>query len=59
MGLYKQVLTDWLLRLDQLSTITSPSTGSSLYKDHPGLKREVEKIRWQHDVPSKLNNRSK
>ncbi|KAG0070896.1 hypothetical protein BGZ90_012462 [Linnemannia elongata] len=59
MGLYKQVLTDWLLRLDQLSTITSPSTGSSLYKDHSGLKREIEKIRWQHNVPSKLSNRSK
>ncbi|KAF9542989.1 hypothetical protein EC957_001347 [Mortierella hygrophila] len=59
MGVYKQVLTDWLLRLDQLSTITSPSTGSSLYKDHSGLKREVEKIRWQHNVPSKSNNRSK
>ncbi|KAG9065024.1 hypothetical protein KI688_002343 [Linnemannia hyalina] len=58
-GVYKQVLTDWLLRLDQLSTITSPSTGSSLYNDHLGLKREVEKIRWQHNVPSKPNNRSK
>jgi len=57
-GLYKQVLTDWLLRLDLLavattSTPTSFSAGS-LYKDHPGLKREVEKIKWQHNVPSKI-----
>ncbi|KAG0365929.1 hypothetical protein BGX24_003915, partial [Mortierella sp. AD032] len=56
-GLYKQVLTDWLLRLDQLSKSSSSSSSPSssemsLYQSHPGLKREVEKIRWQHNVPS-------
>ncbi|KAF9094071.1 hypothetical protein BGX23_002565 [Mortierella sp. AD031] len=52
-GLYKQVLTDWLLRLDQLASIPAESGTGSLYKEHPGLKREVEKIRWQHNVPSR------
>jgi hypothetical protein len=53
-GLYKQVLTDWLLRLDQLAAVSSLG-GGSLYKVHPGLKREIEKIRWQHNVPSSTN----
>ncbi|KAF9920318.1 hypothetical protein FBU30_009883 [Linnemannia zychae] len=54
MGLYKQVLTDWLFRLDQIATASLTATNSGLYRDHPGLKREIDKIRWQHNVPSRV-----
>ncbi|KAF9919296.1 hypothetical protein BX616_009328 [Lobosporangium transversale] len=41
-GVYEQVLSDWVSRLDQLS--------NNVYNDHPGLKRELDKIRWQHNI---------
>ncbi|KAI1315121.1 hypothetical protein EDD11_001268 [Mortierella claussenii] len=41
-GLHEQVLGDWIARLDQLADI--------VYSCHPGLKREVDKIRWQHGI---------
>ncbi|KAF9112971.1 hypothetical protein BGX27_002445 [Mortierella sp. AM989] len=44
-GIYEIVLNDWVQRLDQVS--------DGAYKDHPGLKREVEKIRWQHGIAKK------
>jgi len=44
-GLFEQLLSDWIQRMDQLPP--------SVFRDHPGLKREVDKIRWQHDFPQK------
>ncbi|KAF9352813.1 hypothetical protein BGX26_009376 [Mortierella sp. AD094] len=44
-GIYEIVLTDWVQRLDQVP--------EGVYKDHPWLKREVDKIRWQHGIAKK------
>ncbi|KAF9953450.1 hypothetical protein BGZ72_005399 [Mortierella alpina] len=43
-GLYRQLLRDWLMRLSQLS--------GAVFETHSGLKREVDKIRWQHNITS-------
>ncbi|KAG0206052.1 hypothetical protein BGX28_002462 [Mortierella sp. GBA30] len=43
-GLYKQILHDWVLRLDQVPR--------AVYEGHSGLKREIDKIRWQHNIVS-------
>ncbi|KAG0242762.1 hypothetical protein BGX31_011591 [Mortierella sp. GBA43] len=37
-GLYEQILRDWISRLDQVEGV---------YDNNPWLKREVDKIRWQ------------
>ncbi|KAG0326964.1 hypothetical protein BGZ99_008620 [Dissophora globulifera] len=42
LGIYEQVLVDWVLRLDQIP--------ANVYKDHPGLKREVDRIRLQQGI---------
>ncbi|KAF9374885.1 hypothetical protein BGX21_004016 [Mortierella sp. AD011] len=44
-GTYEMVLTDWVQRLGQVSY--------GVYKDHPWLKREVDKICWQHGISKK------
>ncbi|KAG0016861.1 hypothetical protein BGZ80_008848 [Entomortierella chlamydospora] len=49
-GTYEMVLTDWVQRLGQVS--------DGVYKDHPWLKREVDKICWQHGI-SKKNSMTK
>ncbi|CAO3566577.1 unnamed protein product [Mortierella alpina] len=43
-GLYRQILRDWLIRLSQLS--------GEVLETHSGLKRDVDKIRWQHNITS-------
>ncbi|KAG0264791.1 hypothetical protein BG011_006064 [Mortierella polycephala] len=50
LGLCKQILRDWVVRLDRVS--------DQVYKSHPGLKREVDKIRWQHNIPAHGINRT-
>ncbi|KAF9194952.1 hypothetical protein BGZ50_005418 [Haplosporangium sp. Z 11] len=49
LGLCKQILKDWVMRLDRIS--------DQAYRPHPGLKREVDKIRWQHNIPAHGANR--
>ncbi|KAF9964226.1 hypothetical protein BGZ70_006761 [Mortierella alpina] len=43
-GLYQQILRDWLMRLSQLS--------GEVFETHSGLKRDIDKIRWQRNIPS-------
>ncbi|KAF9356666.1 hypothetical protein BGX34_009803 [Mortierella sp. NVP85] len=39
-GVYEQILRDWITRIDQRE--------DTIYDGNPWLRREVDKIRWQH-----------